>query len=96
MLLSLKIFFLFIIHQYIYIGKNHSIHVSSQFEHHGNTVDNKTKTNNNNQYLIIVNNYIINFVIRSGLVYINIRSPTDAELYEDSIQFSQIIFMSDL
>ena len=74
-------------HQYVYIGKNYSIHVSPQLEHYGNTVDNKTKINNSNQYLIIINNYIINFVVRSGLVYINIRSPTNAELYEDSVQF---------
>ena len=96
MLLSLKKKILFIIHQYVYIGKNYSIHVLSQLEHYSNTVNDKTKTNNNNQYLIIVNNYIINFVVRSGLVYINIRSPTNAELYKDFIQFSQIILISDL
>ena len=93
---SQKNFFVFIMHQYTYIGKDYSIHVSSQFEYYGNIVNDKIKTNNNNQYLIIVNNYIINFVIRSGLVYIDIRFPTNAELYEGFIQFPQIIFISDL
>ena len=81
--------------QYASIGKGHSIHSSAQLESHGNTVDDKAIVNDGLQRMITANGYVIPFAIRDGLVYMDMRPPTDSEMNEGPNQLPQLILTSD-
>ena len=65
-------------------------------ECHGNIVDNKALANNGFQCIVTVGGYLVPFAVRTGLIYMDMRPPTDAELHEGPAQLPQVILTSDL
>ena len=86
-----------IMHQYAHIKNGKTIHSAAQLESHGVTVDDRAKANGGHQHIITQGGYVIPLHVRSGLVYMDIRPPTDAEL--DPVSdgaLPQIILTSDV
>ena len=80
-------------HQCTYHGKGKTIHSCVQVEHYGNDVNDKSrKVNSGKQRITTIENYIIPLQIREGLVYMDMRLPTDQEL----VGLPQVIFTSNM
>ena len=87
-----------IMNQYAHVPSGKTIHSSAQLESHGVTVDDKAIKNGGTQRIITHGGYVIPLSVRSGLAYMDIRPPTDAELYGTNTQkgLPHIILTSDL
>jgi hypothetical protein len=68
-----------VMHQYAYVGKGNTIHSVNQLEAFGLQVDDKPKYNNGKQCITTPDGFIIPLAIRSGLAYLDMRPPSDAE-----------------
>ena len=68
------------LHQYAYTGKGRMIHSSTQLEMYKNQVDDYSQMVGGNQYIQILNGYIIPLDIQDGLPYMPLCAPTDNEL----------------
>ena len=68
-----------VMNQYAHIPNGKTIHSSAQLEAHGVIVDDKAIKNGGQQRLITHGGYVIPLSVRSGLVYIDMHPPTDAE-----------------
>ena len=86
-----------IMHQYAHIPNGKTIHSAGQLEHHGITVDDRSRINGGKQRMITHSGYVIPFNVRSGLVTMDMRPPTDDELnLNGSKSLPQTIITSDL
>ena len=86
-----------IMHQYAHMKNGRTIHSSAQLESHGVIVDDRTLANDGHQRIVTQGGYVIPLSVRSSLVYMDIRPPTDAELSsEDDGGLPQVILTSDL
>ncbi len=72
-----------IMNQYARVQKGHTVHSSAQLEAHGVTVDDCAIPNGGHQRIITHGGYVIPLQVRSGLVYMDMRPPTDKELSEE-------------
>jgi hypothetical protein len=77
------------------IGKGQTIHSSAQLESHGVTVDDRAVKNGGKQRIIVQGGHVIPLQIRTGLPYMDMRPPTDAELFGPDC-LPQAILTSDL
>ena len=86
-----------IMNQYAHIPTSKTIHASGQLEAHGVTVDDRAIPNGGYQRIITQGGYVIPLQVCSGLVYMDMRPSTDAELKIPSASgLPQIILISDL
>ena len=69
-----------IMNQYAHLSNGKTIHSSAQLEAHGITVDDRAISNGGYQRIITQGGYVIPLQVRSGLVYMDMRPPTDSEL----------------
>ena len=70
-----------IMHQYAYHGKGKTIHSSTQIDHYGNIVDDRsTKVPGGRQCIKTIDGYVLPLQIRAGLVYLDMHPPSDQEL----------------
>jgi hypothetical protein len=70
-----------ITHQYAYHGKGKTIHSSTQIEHYGNVVDDRsTKVPGGQHCIKTFDGYVLPLQIRAGLVYLDMHPPSDQEL----------------
>ena len=68
-------------HQYAYHGKGKTIHSSTQIEHYGNVVDDRSaKVPGGQQCIKTLDGYVLPLQIRAGLVYLDMHPPSDQEL----------------
>ncbi len=81
-----------IMNQYARVLKGKTIHSSAQMESHGMHVDDKSVTLGDHQRIITPCSYVIPLQVWGGLVYMDIRPPTD----NDMDTLPQIILTSDL
>ena len=81
--------------QYAHINQGNTIHSSGQLEAFGTIVHDKAKPNGGHQCIITQGGYVIPLNVRCGLVYMDMRPSTDAEL-DGPNQPPQIILTSDL
>ena len=86
-----------IMNQYAYIPNGKTIHSSAQLEDHGMTVDDRAFKNGGKQRMITHGGYVIPLNVRSGLVHMDMRPPTDSELsITGTNALPQTIMTSDL
>ena len=86
-----------ILNQYAHIKHGKTIHSSGQMEANGVTVDDRAVSNGGHQRIITQGGYVIPLQVRNGLVYMDMRPPTDAELAIPSDGgLPQVIMTSDL
>ena len=81
-----------VMHQYAHIPNGKTIHSSAQLEAHSIIVDDKAIKNGGQQQLITHGGYVIPLSVCSGLVYMDMHPPTDAE----HLTLPHIILTSDL
>ena len=83
--------------QYAHLPNSKTIHSLIQLEAHGITVDDRALSNGGHQQIITPCGHVIPLQVQSGLVYMDMHPPTDAELREpEHGGLPQIILMSDL
>ena len=71
----------FIMNDYAYYGKGHSIHSSGQIEWHTNTVDDKSVQVGGQQRIITIDGYSMPLMCKGGLMYLKFQGiPTDKDL----------------
>ena len=84
-------------HQYAHNLNGKTIHSSTELEHHGITVDDRSHKNSGKQDMIPHSGYVIPFNVRSGLITMDMAPPTDVELsLTGSKALPQTIITSDL
>ena len=69
-----------ILHQYAYTGKGNTIHSSTQLEHFGNIVDDRSTKVKGKQHIVTLSGYVIPLHIRNGLAYLDMCKPTKEDL----------------
>ena len=62
----------FIMNEYAYYGKGHSIHSSGQIEWHTNNVDDKSVQVGGQQRIVTIDGYSMPLVCKGGLMYLKI------------------------
>ena len=83
--------------QYAHIPNGKTIHSSAQLEYHWIKVDDRSLKTGGKQRIITHAGYVIPLNVRSGLVTMDMRPPTDAELsLTGSKSLPQTIITSDL
>ena len=86
-----------ILNQYAHVKHGKTIHSSAQMEANGVEVDDRAIPKGGHQRIIAQGGYVIPLQVRSGLVYMDMRPPTDEELAIPSKGgLPQVIVTSDL
>ena len=86
-----------ILNQYAHVKHGRTIHSAAQMEAHGIKVDDRAIPNGGKQRIITQGGFVIPLQVRSGLVYMDMRPPTDQELAIPSDRaLPQVILTSDL
>ena len=86
-----------ILNQYAHVKHGRTIHSAAQMEAHGIKVDDHAIPNGGKQRIIAQSGFVIPLQVRSGLVYMDMRPPTDQELAIPSDRaLPQVILTSDL
>ena len=82
-----------LLHQYAYLGQGKTIHSSGQMEHHGIDVcDKSKKIKSGKQRIVTIDGYTIPLAVRDGLVYMDMKPPTDIDMQE----LNHVILTSDM
>ncbi len=66
-------------HQYAYLGKGKTIHVSAQIKYYKNSVNDKSSKVDGKQHIVTLDGYIIPLNICNGLAYMDMSVPIDKE-----------------
>ena len=86
-----------IVHQCAHMKQGNTTHSSTQLEAHGVDVDDRAIANGGQQHIITHAGCVTPSHVRSGLVCMDMRPPTDAELKDvEHGGLSQVILMLDL
>jgi hypothetical protein len=69
-----------IFNQYAYYGKGKSIHSVMQMKHFGLNIDDDSKFLGGEQRIVTKDGFVIPLHVRDGLIYMDMRKPTDNEM----------------